>query len=131
MNTNQQTSKAETFLFWLVAASLVLTLALFKALPKRAEAASNKCFAKMQMIGSLVNAFAGKYQGRRPNSIEDFHKLLLNMTPKTWTCPSNTDANYQFTPADSDDAIGGDVLIKCPIHGHFVTAQGYAVKSTE
>ncbi len=128
MNTNQQTSKVATSLFWLVAASLVLTLALFKAIPKRAEAASNQCFGRMQTLGSLVKAFAGKHQGRRPHSIEDFRGLVPNITPQAWTCPSNTDANYEFTPAQSG---GGDVLIKCRIHGHFVTARGIAVKSTE
>jgi hypothetical protein len=129
MNTEQQTSKAATILFWLVAGSLVLSLALFKAIPKRAEAASNECFAKIQTLGSLAKAFAGKHQGRRPNSIEDFRELVPNMTPQTWACPSNTNAQYQFTPTQSDDAIGDDVLVKCLIHGHFVTAQGDAVKS--
>lgn len=131
MNADRHTSKLATIVFWLVAVSFVLGLALFKAIPKRAEAASSICFARMQALGSLVKAYAGKHQGRRPKTMDDFREVTPNMTSQAWTCPASARSHYRFAPPNIDDTGFQKEMIRCTIHGHVVSASGDAVRATK
>jgi hypothetical protein len=143
MNANHQTSKAVTAVTavsWLIAVGLVVGLAVWRAAPKRAEATSAECYARIQALAALTKAYAGKHDGRRPTSIEDFRALAPNMTPEAWFCPSDqrrsqlglkdwesftpADASYRFAGSTDAPANGDSEMIRCAIHGHVVYHNG-------
>jgi hypothetical protein len=143
VNTNQQTSKTATVVFWTIAVGLVVGLAMWRAAPKRAEAASAKCYARIQTLGALAKAYAGKHGGQRPRSIEDFRTLAPNMTPEAWHCPSDrrrlvdwesftsADASYRFSASSDVSAKGEREMVRCTIHGHVLYHNGKTAKAAK
>jgi hypothetical protein len=145
MSSEEKTSKSATVVFWLVAMVLVVGLALWKVMPKRAQAASSQCYARMSTLGSLVKAYAGKHDGQRPTDYDDFRDVAPSAAPKSWVCPSDqsnpmaneTDwaafvpahASYDLFPQDKDDGKSDQILIRCRIHGHVVYYSGNAAKA--
>jgi hypothetical protein len=147
MTTTDKTSKTATVVFWLIAVGLVVGLAVWRTVPKRAAAASASCYARIQAIGALAKAYAGKHGGQKPTSIEDFRALAPNMTPEAWFCPSDprgserslqdwesftpADASYSFSAPGDVPAKGEREMVRCTIHGHVLYHDGKTAKADE